>query len=171
VGDGAAANRLRLRGRDSHGADRRHIRPSCHHNRRTTDSIPSGLWSYRVDAGHHLVGGALTEGGNVYQWATATLRLEENLEAALLQREPDQHGLTVLPLLAGERSPGWATHATGAILGLRLSTSPLDILQAILESVALRLAQIAGQLAPVLKREAGVVGGGRARRLRRCGRR
>jgi gluconokinase len=58
----------------------------------------------------------------------------------------DGHGLTFLPLLAGERSPGWSANATGAIIGLRLSTTPLDILQAALEGVALRLALIARQL-------------------------
>ena len=52
----------------------------------------------------------------------------------------------MLPLLAGERSPGWAAHATGTFHGLRLSTTPLDMLQAALESVALRLSLIAGQL-------------------------
>ena len=72
--------------------------------------------------------------------------LPADAEQQLLKREPDSHGLTFLPLLAGERSPGWAVNATGAINGLRLSTMPLDILQAALEGVALRLSIIAEQL-------------------------
>ena len=49
----------------------------------------------------------------------------------------------MLPLLAGERSPGWAGDATGSIAGLHLSTTPLDILRASLEGVAYRFALIA----------------------------
>lgn len=121
--------------------------------------VPEGLWSYRVDATHHLIGGATSEGGNIFQWARDTLRLEvETLDDQLAGREADQHGLTFLPLLAGERSPGWATHATGAVGGLRLSTTPLDIMQAALEGVALRLSLIADQL----NGEFSVTGGGGA---------
>ncbi|MCP6467902.1 FGGY-family carbohydrate kinase, partial [Klebsiella pneumoniae] len=49
------------------------------------------------------------------------------------------HGLTVLPLFAGERSPNYRADATGTIHGLRLDTAPLDILHALIEAVALRL--------------------------------
>jgi gluconokinase len=63
-----------------------------------------------------------------------------------MKAEPDSHGLTVLPLLNGERSPNWRGDATGTIHGLRLSTKPMDIVQAMLEAVALRLAYIANQL-------------------------
>ncbi len=109
-------------------------------------AVPSGLWSYRIDQRHHLIGGATSEGGNIFAWARQTLALPKDAEDQLLRREPDGHGLTCLPLLAGERSPGWQADATGVIDGLRLSTAPLDMLQAVLEGVALRLAIIAAQL-------------------------
>jgi gluconokinase len=110
--------------------------------------VPAGLWCYRVDVERHLLGGATSEGGNVFAWAGRTLQLPDAdaIEAALAGREPGEHGLTVLPLLAGERAPGWALDATGAIAGLRLGTSPLDILHALLESVALRMAAIGDAL-------------------------
>lgn len=116
-------------------------------HRDTIPAVPAGCWSYRIDASHHLSGGALSEGGNIFVWAKNTLQLEGvDIETELLQREPSSHGLTVLPLLNGERSPGWRNSATGTIHGLRLNTSPMDILHALLESVALRLAMIATQL-------------------------
>ncbi len=109
--------------------------------------VPTGLWSYRVRRDLHLIGGATTEGGSVFQWMRDTLRLDiHDLDEHLLALEPDQHGLTMLPLFAGERSPGWRADATAAITGMRLSTSPLDILQAGMESIALRLSLIAEQL-------------------------
>jgi gluconokinase len=108
--------------------------------------VPAGLWSYRLTADRHLIGGATTEGGNIFRWIEDTFKLPADAEQQLAGREPDAHELTFLPLLAGERSPGWAIDATGAINGLRLSTTPLDILQAALEGVALRLGMIAEQL-------------------------
>lgn len=114
---------------------------------RPLPDVPDGLWSYRIDEPHHLLGGALSEGGNIFAWARETLRLDlDALQRGLSTREPGGHGLVVLPLLAGERSPGWWSAATGAIRGLRLSTTPLDICHALLEGVALRLALIAQQL-------------------------
>ncbi len=124
--------------------------------------VPPGLWSYRVDAHHHLIGGATTEGGNLFEWAQQTLALEDNLEQQLANREPDAHGLTFLPLLGGERSPGWAANATGTLTGLRLSTTPLDIVQAALEGVALRLSLVADQLRHAASEDFTVVGGGGA---------
>jgi gluconokinase len=111
-------------------------------------AVPPGLWGYRITRDLHLIGGATSEGGNVFRWARETLRIADLAlgEAEIASRPADAHGLTFLPLLAGERSPGWWADATGAVHGLRLSTSPIDLLHAALEGVALRLAAIADQL-------------------------
>ncbi len=107
------------------------------------ERVPAGLWRYLVAAGMSLLGGATSEGGNVYQWVMRDLLLgDETLEAQLAGREPAEHGLTVLPLLAGERAPGWRSDAAGTIHGIGRHTSRLDILQAHLEAVALRLSII-----------------------------
>lgn len=112
--------------------------------------IPAGLWAYRVDATHHLIGGATSEGGNVFAWLKDHLRLPDadHLENALAAAIPDSHGLTWLPFLAGERSPGWRSEAVGTLHGLRLATPPIAIVQAALEGIAIRLALIAEQLGP-----------------------
>lgn len=112
---------------------------------------PWGLWYYRVDRRRFLLGGALSNGGNLYSWLMETLKLPEPavIEQELLRRLPDEHGLTVLPFLAGERNPGWALDARGTIFGLRLHTQPLDILQACLEAVAYRFALIYERLLTV----------------------
>ena len=108
------------------------------------DELPSSLWCYRLDRYQSLLGGALTEGGNVLDWMLNTLNVgkKSQLNTALCEMAPDSHNLTTLPFLAGERSPGWAGHARGAIQGLSLNTRPLDILRAGLEAVALRLALV-----------------------------
>jgi gluconokinase len=109
-------------------------------------AVPPGLWCYRMDARHQLIGGATVEGGNIFQWVRQVVALPPEAESELPKRAPDAHGLTFLPLLAGERSPGWNARATGTVTGLRLSTTPLDVLQAALEGVALRLSLVLDQL-------------------------
>ncbi len=103
--------------------------------------VPRGLWSYRVDRQNELVGGALSEGGNLYAWMEETLKLDSGpqLQSELAQQQPDAHGLTVLPFLAGERAPGWIPSARAAILGISLNTRPIDLIRAGLEGVAYRL--------------------------------
>ena len=110
--------------------------------------VPPGLWSYRVDRSHHLVGGATSEGGNVYAWARRSLALGDpaQIEAALAALPADSHGLTVLPFFAGERSPNWAGNVQATLHGLTLATTPLEILRAALESVAYRFALIEQRL-------------------------
>jgi gluconokinase len=107
-------------------------------------TIPEGLWCYRVDGRRLILGGSLANGGNLYAWLSETLRLPapERVERELAAMEPDAHGLTVLPFLAGERSLGWVAAARGAVTGLALATRPMDILRAGLETVAYRFALI-----------------------------
>src|SRR5687767_10004886 len=107
-------------------------------------TIPAGLWCYRLDRAHLVLGGALSNGGNVYAWLLDMLRLPsaEELETLLATRNADTHALTVLPFLAGERSPDWSLTARAAVAGLGLDTGPVDLLHAAMEGVALRLALI-----------------------------
>jgi gluconokinase len=111
---------------------------------------PRGLWRYRLDRRLTLVGGALSEGGNVYTWCRDVLRLPDDaeVEAALGTGPPDTHRLTVLPFLAGERAPGWRGDRRAAFTGLGLDTTALEILRAALEAVALRLALVYDLLRP-----------------------
>ncbi len=110
--------------------------------------IPAGPWCYRADAERIVMGGAMSNGGNLVEWLRNTLQLPEpeETEKLLSQLEPDSHGLTFLPLLAGERGPGWADRANGTIVGLSMTSAPIEILRAAMESVALRFAIIAGML-------------------------
>jgi gluconokinase len=114
-------------------------------------AVPYGLWCYRLDSRHSLLGGALSNAGNLYEWLLRTLQLGSpaEIERELAGLAPDGHGLTMLPFLAGERAPGWAAHARGTISGLALHTRPIQILQAALDAIAFRLALIHDLLLPV----------------------
>lgn len=125
----------------------------------TLPAVPDGLWLYRVTATEGLLGGATTEGGNLLAWLRTTLTLPplDELERALARRQPGEHGLQMLPFIAGERAPGWRDNAQAALQGFTLATTPLDIYQAALEAIADRFALIYRRLAPLLP-EGGVTG-------------
>ncbi len=126
--------------------------------------IPPGVFCYRADRRRILLGGALNDGGNLAEWIRQGFRLgpPEEVERELAAMEPDAHGLTFLPFLAGERSPGWAADARGAITGLRLSTRPVEILRAAMEAVCYRFALVHEELVRAVPgvREVVASGGG-----------
>ena len=124
----------------------------------TTDAapvVPFGLFRYWVDRRRVVVGGALSNGGNLAAWMRQTLgfpadpRSRRHLDARLARMRPDAHGLTVLPFLAGERSPDYPTDARATIAGLRLATTREDIVRAGLEAVGYRFLDVLERLIEV----------------------
>jgi gluconokinase len=125
-------------------------------------AIPRGLWCYRVDRRRFVIGGALSNGGEVFAWAKRTLQLPKDMEARLENAEPGAHRLTVLPFFSGERTPYWRADLRAAITGLSFSTEPFDILRAALEATALGFREIYGLLVSGWKEPADVVASGGA---------
>ena len=114
--------------------------------------IDPALWSYRVTNTRVVVGGALSDGGGLFQWLIETLKVNDGLatlEEDVASLEPDSHGLTILPFWSGERSSGWMADARGGIFGLRQQTSTVEIVRAVFESIAYRFASIARALDPI----------------------
>ena len=119
-------------------------------------AVPPGLFCYRVDRSHVLVGGALTDGGSVIEWIKQLLNLQNNeafencMEAVQGLVDKDENvnksagtaTPTTVPFLSGERSTGFRTGATGAVLGLTRDTTPAHVLKSCLEGVTLRLTAI-----------------------------
>jgi gluconokinase len=114
-----------------------------------------GLFLYLADERRVVEGGALSDGGNLYEWLERTLA---ETAGSLATRDPSDHGLVFLPFLGGERSTGWNPDARGAVHGLTFETTPLDLRQAAFEGVAFRFAAIADLLPNV--REIVATGGG-----------
>lgn len=132
----------------------------------TPGKIPPGLWCYRIDRKRVIMGGALSDGGGLYHWLKENLKLtgsDDQIESEIARRPPDGHGLTFLPFLAGERSTGYHESAHGAVVGLRTATDAVDILQAALESVAYRFAEIFDQINDAVKVKEIIASGGALR--------
>lgn len=113
------------------------------------ERIPDGLWCYRIDGRRVITGGALSDGGGLYRWLKDNLRLKANdnvTETEIAKRPPAGHGITFLPFVAGERSTGYHENAAGSIVGLHSAHDAIDVVQAALESVAYRFAEIFDEL-------------------------
>lgn len=126
--------------------------------------VPDGLWAYRLDPERLVIGAAISNGGSVPAWIGKMTGLPVSDESLgdQLNVEPDGHGLTMLPFLAGERAPLWSDTVSGIIAGLTLATTPEMLLRAGLESVSLRLALLYRMLAPELAESHAVVANGGA---------
>ena len=171
IGDGAAANV----GTGAVGPDRIAITIGTSGAMRViTDDAETAqidlsdrIWSYRLDRDHRVTGGALSNGGNVTGWLARKLAGGDfaAITAEAERVAADGHGLTILPLLAGERSPGWNDDATGIFAGVTLATLRGHIYRATLEATAYRFAAIYKALQPFVASEHHIfVNGGAALR-------
>lgn len=114
------------------------------------------LFCYALTPGRWLIGGAISNGGSVLEWARSALapELGTGSEARLLELAagvpPGSEGLIALPYLLGERAPHWDTIARGAYVGLRQSHGRAHLVRAAIEGVCQQLALVLASI-----REAG----------------
>ena len=86
-------------------------------SQRTTRSpIPFGLFRYVVDGERTVMGGAISNAGNLRRWCARELRIEENEENALSRKAAAADALTVLPFWIAERAPSWPENFAGRLL-------------------------------------------------------
>lgn len=112
---------------------------------RRAAKAPFGLFRYRVDGQRYLVGGAISNAGNLRAWCLRELRLPDDpdiIESVLAKRRGPDHGLRVLPFWSAERAPTWREDVSGTVVGITQATTATDLLQAITEASYHRLATI-----------------------------
>lgn len=124
--------------------------------------VPWGVWAYRLDGRRFVVGGALSEGGNVIRWLTDTLGVKhaKRVQAAAEKAAPDTHGLTILPFWAGERSPNWRGSARAVIVGLSLATRASDLVRAIMEAIGYQFGAVFDAMRQTVSRPRAIVATG-----------
>lgn len=125
--------------------------------------IPDGLWCYRIDSKRVIVGGALSDGGNLYALIKDRFKITGDIETELSKRQPAED-LVVIPFFHGERSTGYDETARGAIIGMTAEHDGIDVLRAAMEGVAFRLADIYEPLNTVTDITEIVASGGALRR-------
>jgi len=124
---------------------------------------PFGLFGYRIDSRRRLVGGAVSNAGNLRAWALRELKVpsEAAFEKALAARPLPVPGLTILPFWMAERAPTWPEDLSSIVLGITQATTAADLLQALQEATYHRLAAIAERVEKITRRRlAFIVSGG-----------
>ena len=84
------------------------------------------IFNYLLDEHSFVCGGAVNNGGNVFQWLLESLFAQhktvtgfDELFAAINTVAPGSEGLLFLPYLHGERAPIWDERSSGAFIGLQ----------------------------------------------------
>ncbi len=127
------------------------------------ERIPRGLWCYRIDRERVIIGGALSDGGGLYEWIKKTFNLPHDAEERISSRKLGEHGLVFLPYIAGERSPGYNPYARGGIFNLTSTTEAIDILQSAFEAVGYKFRELFELLSTVVTVKKIVASGGALR--------
>ncbi|WP_058235099.1 gluconokinase [Devriesea agamarum] len=128
------------------------------------DTLPTGLWCYRIDDHRSLVGGALNDVGRLIQWVEAVVNRAEpevsdrsgTLPVAWFDTaftaDPTPATPLVLPFLSGERSTGWNGNARLTMTGIGAATTSQDLVRGVFEGVALSYRRVFDQLVEVAGR-------------------
>jgi gluconokinase len=105
----------------------------------------SGLFRYLLDDKRFVVGGAVSNAGNLREWALRELRIKTDSRAKratysriAAARDP----LVVLPFWVDERAPTWPDNARGVIYGLNPAVTATEIMRSLATASFYRLAQI-----------------------------
>jgi gluconokinase len=109
-------------------------------------------WCYLLAEGRWFAGGAVNNAGLAVQWARDSLYSGrpgadagagfERFFAEAAEAPPGAAGLRCLPFFAGERSPYFRADARAAFLGLSWEHGRRHLARAVLEAMALRLADV-----------------------------
>ena len=109
------------------------------------DRTPLGLFRYAVDRERIVIGGAVSNAGNLRRWCLRELRVSgtaSDAEKTLSRRDAASDEITILPFWVSERAPTWPENLRGAMIGLSQATSASQILRATTGAAFYRLGAI-----------------------------
>jgi gluconokinase len=121
------------------------------------------LWTYVVDEGLWVIGGIVSSGGIVYDWAlknflsgttetedgdsTAVHELADRLASAV---PPGAENLIFIPYLGGEQCPVWYPHTRGSFFGLDFRHNRGHLLRAVLEGITRSINRVSESIQSLL---------------------
>ncbi len=111
------------------------------------ENVPEGLWCYRLDDSHAILGGALNDVGRAVAWLENVIApVDPEALRERLAGDPDPETPHGLPFFSGERATGWAADAKAALTGISNDTTALDVWYGVIESIAISYERIWEQL-------------------------
>jgi glycerol kinase len=112
--------------------------------------LPTVAWQKTGEAPTFAVDGGVYCASSAVDWARGLGLFDDYSGIDAFDGPPAiARGLAFVPALAGLACPHWDRGARGAWFGLSLSTSKADLVQAVLEGVALRTAEVVATISQV----------------------
>jgi len=111
--------------------------------RRAEGVLPTIAWARAGEPAVHALDGGVYAASAALNWARDLGLFRDWADIAAFDTAPAiARGLAFVPALAGLACPHWDRRARGAWMGLGLGTTPRDMVQAVLEGVAFRMAEV-----------------------------
>jgi glycerol kinase len=105
--------------------------------------LPTVAWQQQDHAATYALDGGVYCAGSALNWAKSLGLFKQWEEINQFDAAPAiQRELAFVPALSGLACPHWDRRAAGLWIGLSLDTQPADMLQAILEGIALRATEV-----------------------------
>lgn len=106
-------------------------------------ALPTVAWQKSGEEPTYALDGGVYCASSAVNWAQELGLFGDFSEIDAFDSPPAiDRGLAFVPALAGLACPHWDRAARGSWLGLSLDTKPADMMQALLEGIALRMAQV-----------------------------
>ena len=105
--------------------------------------LPTIAWARAGEPVVHALDGGVYAASAALNWARDLGLFRDWADIAAFDTAPAiARGIAFVPALAGLACPHWDRRARGAWMGLGLGTTPRDMVQAVLEGVAFRMAEV-----------------------------
>ncbi|MGB4590514.1 MAG: gluconokinase [Clostridiaceae bacterium] len=121
---------------------------------------------YILDAEHYIIGGAINNGGNAYEWFRKNVSTQKSIPSKnendgdfesfndnLKDTLPGSQGLLFLPFLTGERAPYYDSKLRGSYIGLTMNHGLDDMQRAVLEGICFSIKEVVEILKPLMTEE------------------
>lgn len=107
-------------------------------------ALPTVAWQKWGDSPVYALDGGVYCASAAVNWARGLGLFQDYAEISAFEKPPAiERGLAFVPALAGLACPHWDRAARGTWLGLSLDTTNRDLVQSLLEGVALRTVEVA----------------------------
>lgn len=116
---------------------------------RTQGVLQTMGWQLEGAAYVYALDGGVYAAASAVNWARGLGLFEDYSQINQFEGRAIERGLAFVPALAGLACPHWDRSARGAWMGLGLDTTPADMMQALLEGVALRAGEVIAAMGTV----------------------
>ncbi len=113
--------------------------------------LPTLAWKIGKDAAHFALEGGVYNAASAVNWARGLGLFTEFAEIDAFASEPAiLRDLAFVPALSGLGCPHWDRSASGLWIGMGLDTTKADLMQSLLEGIALRAAEVIAAMAELV---------------------